>query len=473
MLSNIRNFSKTIFAKVLLVIIIIPFVFWGMGGVFNSGNTNNIVKINNDSISTQDFMDHLNSSGIESTVIKQNLENNILEDLLGELISRRLIEMEIQELNLSISDKSLVKKIKNNKNFLDENKKFSRSKYEKFLLLQNMNALEFETKLMETELQKKLFSYISGGIKSPFFLTNNVYKEQSRSIEIEYVNLENNYKKEKDFDEQELKKFVEENKDALKEDYIDFSFIKITPKNLIGVEEFNELFFQKIDEIENKISNGDKLESLIDDLEIIPIKKNNFILRNESEKIEKYIYEKRNENKIQLIEQADSYILYEIFNINKILPNLKNSIFKDKISKILYEKNKYEYNKKIFENINNKLFNQIEFNKISNNNIQKIKLNSVRDDKKFSKDSIKVLYSLAKNSFTLISDNNKNVYVAKIINSKTNDISIQDDNFEKFNLEANIKLRDNMYNSYDYILNNKYKVKINQKTLERVKNYFR
>ena len=473
MLSNIRNFSKTIFAKVLLVIIIIPFVFWGMGGVFNSGNTNNIVKINNDSISTQDFMDHLNSSGIESTVIKQNLENNILEDLLGELISRRLIEMEIQELNLSISDKSLVKKIKNNKNFLDENKKFSRSKYEKFLLLQNMNALEFETKLMETELQKKLFSYISGGIKSPFFLTNNVYKEQSRSIEIEYVNLENNYKKEKDFDEQELKKFVEENKDALKEDYIDFSFIKITPKNLIGVEEFNELFFQKIDEIENKISNGDKLESLIDDLKIVPIKKNNFILTSESKKIEKYIYEKRNENKIQLIEQADSYILYEIFNINKILPNLKNSKFKDKISKIMYEKNKYEYNKKIFENINNKLFNQIEFNKISNNNIQKIKLNSVRDDKKFSKDSIKVLYSLAKNSFTLISDNDKNVYIAKIINSKTNDISIQDDNFEKFNLEANMKSRDNMYNSYDYILNNKYKVKINQKTLERVKNFFK
>ena len=63
-------------------------------------------------------------------------------------------------------------------------------------------------------------------------------------------------------------------KDALKEDYIDFSFIEITQKNLIGVEEFNELFFQKIDEIENKISNGDKLESLIDDLEIIPIKKN-------------------------------------------------------------------------------------------------------------------------------------------------------------------------------------------------------
>jgi len=29
-----------------------------------------------------------------------------------------------------------------------------------------------------------------------------------------------------------------------------------------------------------------------------------------------------------------------------------------------------------------------------------------------------------------------------------------------------------MYRSYDFYLNNKYKVKINEKTFERVKNYF-
>jgi peptidyl-prolyl cis-trans isomerase D len=473
MLSNIRNFSKTLFAKILLVIIIIPFVFWGMGGVFNSGNSNNIVKINNDNISTQDFMNHLNSSGIEASEIKKNIENNILEDLLGELISKKLISMEIQDLNLSISDKSLVEKIINNKNFFDENKKFSRTKYEKFLLLQNMSAPEFETRLMESELQKKLFSYISGGIKSPFFFINNVYKDQSRSIELEYINLKNNYKKQEDFNELEINKFIQENKDNLKNEYIDFSFIKITPKNLIGINEFNKLFFQKIDEIENKISNGNDFKSIIDDLKITPTKKNNYIINNESHDIEKKIYKKRNENKIQLIEETDSYILYEIFNINKILPKITNSEFKNKILKILYEKNKYEYNKKIFESINNKNFNKIEFNKISNNNIQKIKLDSIRDDKKFNKDSIKLLYSLPKNTFTLISDNESNVYIAQIINSKTKDILKESNDFKKFSLQADMKLRDNMYTSYDYILNNKYNVKINEKTLERVKNYFK
>ena len=54
MISNLRNFAKTRIAKILVVIIIIPFVFWGMGGVFSSGSTNSIATINNYNISTQD-----------------------------------------------------------------------------------------------------------------------------------------------------------------------------------------------------------------------------------------------------------------------------------------------------------------------------------------------------------------------------------------------------------------------------------
>ena len=64
MINKLRKFSTTRSAQVIVVIIIIPFVFWGMGGVFSGGNTNNIVKINNHNITTQDFMDHLNNSNL-------------------------------------------------------------------------------------------------------------------------------------------------------------------------------------------------------------------------------------------------------------------------------------------------------------------------------------------------------------------------------------------------------------------------
>ena len=81
MLDSIRKFSKTFFAKILLVIVIIPFVFWGMGGVFNSGNTNSLAKINSINISTQDFIDHINQSNINQDIIREKLNDNILEEI--------------------------------------------------------------------------------------------------------------------------------------------------------------------------------------------------------------------------------------------------------------------------------------------------------------------------------------------------------------------------------------------------------
>ena len=46
---------------------------------------------------------------------------------------------------------------------------FKRIIYEKFLLTSNMNAAIYEAKLKNNALQKQLFTYISGGAKSPNF----------------------------------------------------------------------------------------------------------------------------------------------------------------------------------------------------------------------------------------------------------------------------------------------------------------
>jgi len=47
---------------------------------------------------------------------KENLDNNIFEELLSQLISQELMKMEIENLNLNFSDKTLKNKIINNKN---------------------------------------------------------------------------------------------------------------------------------------------------------------------------------------------------------------------------------------------------------------------------------------------------------------------------------------------------------------------
>ena len=144
MLNKLRNFSKGKLAGVLVGIIIIPFVFWGMGSVFSGGNTNSFAKINNHNVSTQDFADFVNNSKISSDVIKENINNNILEELLAQLVSTSLVDIEIDELKIYISDDALAKKIKKEKSFLDENNNFSRTKYEKFLLENNISPVNFE-----------------------------------------------------------------------------------------------------------------------------------------------------------------------------------------------------------------------------------------------------------------------------------------------------------------------------------------
>ena len=104
MLGSFRKFSGSIYAKILLGIIIIPFVFWGMGSVFSGGNTNNVAKINKETISTKDFVDYINQSRLTNEIIKKNIDKNILEEILSQLISEKLVEIEIDELNVFYSN---------------------------------------------------------------------------------------------------------------------------------------------------------------------------------------------------------------------------------------------------------------------------------------------------------------------------------------------------------------------------------
>ena len=216
MISNFRNFAKTKFAGILVFIMIIPFVFWGMGGMFSSGNTNTLAKINKTNISTQEFIDYLNGSGISQKRIRENLDKNIIEELLSGLISTTLLDLEVKDYNLTISQNTLLKMIKNNKNFLDENGNFQRIKYEKFLLENNQSAPIFEQRLKKRELQKNLFDYIGAGTISPQFLIDRLYNEENTKLNIDFIDLKTFYQNKELITEQNLKDFLIENKEQLK-----------------------------------------------------------------------------------------------------------------------------------------------------------------------------------------------------------------------------------------------------------------
>ena len=473
MINTFKNFTKKKLAGLLLIlVIIIAFGFGGFGGGFNPGNQNNIAKINNKNISTQDFMDYLNQSGLSQQVIKENIDKNILEELLSTLVSTTLLQLEIKDLNLTISESALIERIKKNKNFQDENEKFQRTLYEKFLLTNSTNAPLYEIRLKKNILQKQLFTYLNGGTRSPTFLINKHYKEENNKLDIDYINLDKFYKKTNQFTNQEIQIFVNENADKLKQDYIDFSYAIITPKNITGLEEFNQEFFDMIDNIENKISKNIEFKTIVNELKIVPTIKKDYIKLENNKTIENKIYNSRI-NKTEILEEKGTFILYHIDKINNKLPSLDNNEFKNQIKNLLFQKEKFEFNKKILDQITKKKFDQLSFDNLGKSEIKSIKLNSIKDDKKFEINSVELLYSLPINTFTLVADTKNNVFVAKIIDYEEQNILQNSDEFNQITIEANAKDKNILLKSYDFLLNDKYKVVINQKTLDRVKNYFR
>ena len=473
MISILGKFTKKkIGGLLLIIVIVIAFGFGGFGGGFSPGNQNNIAKINNTSISAQEFMNYLNNSGLSQQVIKANIDKNILEELLSTLVSTTLLNLEIKDLNLVMSGDVLIEKIKKNRNFHDKDGKFQRTLYEKFLLTNNTSAPVYERKLKNNALQKQLFTYISGGAKSPNFLINKYYKENNSKLNIDYIDLNNFYKVIDKFTDKEIQYFIDENSEKLKQDYIDFSYAIITPKNLTGLEEFNQLFFDKIDDIENKISKNIDFKTIISDLNIEPIIKKNYVNLENKKTIENKIYNARGD-KILILEDNGKYVFYQIDKVDVRLPSLNDHLFIKQIRKLLFEKEKFEFNKNVLKQMNEKKFNQISFDKFGKNGINKMKLNSIKDNKKFGLDSIKILYSLPINTFTLIADDQNNVFIAKTVSYEGQKISKDSVEFNGISNEASAQNRNDILKSYDYLLNNKYKVIVNEKVLDRVKNYFR
>ena len=283
--------------------------------------------------------------------------------------------------------------------------------------------------------------------------------------------MENFYKKKEDITNEDLINFIDENNDQLKVEYIDFKYALINPQTLIGIKEFNQDFFDKIDQIENNIINGLEFDAIISEYNLNSKKINDYKFSEKSDEIQKKIYELRNNN-FDIFENNDDYVIYKIENTVQRKPDLNDDQIKNEIKELVYQKNKFEFNRNLLEKIKDKKFTDDDFLNLGKNQIQTLKLNSIKDNKTFEINSVRMLYSLPSNSFTLINDENNNIYLAKIKNYDDMTKQISSEDFEKFLNKENTKIRNDILKSYDLFLNKKYNVDINQIAINNVKNLF-
>jgi peptidyl-prolyl cis-trans isomerase D len=330
----------------------------------------------------------------------------------------------------------------------------------------------FELKLKNRELQKHLFDIIGAGTITPNFLIDKKYEENNKTLIIEYFNMEGLYREKNEYTDQDLVVFIKENEDQLKREYIDFKYVVLNPKNLIGIEEFNQEFFDEVDKIENQISEGADFETILENINVEVKEIIEYAPTSEAQTSESLIYQNKS-SKLNLIENGDNFLLYNINKEYDKSPNLNDDKTKGELVELIYQKGKFDFNRKILEEIQNKEFNNSKFEDLGSNNLLNVEIDTINDDSMFDINSVKMLYTLPVNSFTLINDKDNNIFLVKIADSKKNFFNKSDEEYVQFVKNQNTDNRKSILQSYDQLLNNKYQVKVNQKSVDRVKNYFK
>ncbi len=484
MLNSIGKFSKSFFVKLLVGIIILPFVFWGMGDVFRGGNQNVIASIDSEKVSTQEFVDYLRRLNLNEEQIKNLPKTDLVEKILSEYIGKRVMALEIEKLGITISDNSLRKIIKNDNLFSKDNK-FSRTEYEKFLITSGVTAPQFEANIIEQEKKRQFLSYLSGGIVLPFSVINNEYKKENQTKTIQYINLKNYHSKDK-ISEESKKELYERNKNVFFNEFKSIRYAEITPEKIGGSKEYDENFFKQLDVIENNILDGlpfkDAAES--NNLTINSIKKINAkkedesknLIKNISDNLFKKIYNLKSIQSPEIINIDNKYYLVEITSVDKKNRPIDDPEVQEALEAQLSFKNKIEKNTAIIKDISMGALTKENFEKFSSDNnleIKRYKVKNLSQNEIFTEGIIKRIFLTKDNEIDLITNNTlSKSYLVLSIKTEYEDLKKESNKYEQYEAKARLNLINKIYQTHDNNLNEKYKVELNNRTIERVKNSF-
>ena len=465
-------------------IIILPFVFWGMGDVFRGGNQNVIATIDSKKISTQEFMNYLNRLNLNKEQVKNLPKTDLVEQILSDYIGKKVMAIEIEKMGIVVSDNALRNIIKNDKLFYKDNK-FSRTEYEKFLIKSGVTAPQFEANIVEQEKRRQFLSSLAGGIVVPEILAEEEFKKENQTKTIQYIDLEKYHSKNKPSAES-LKDLYERNKNIFFVEFKSIRYAEIKPELISGSSDFNENFFKQLDLIENNILDGVTFEitTSANNLKITEFDKVNINKEDEKknkitnlpDNLFKKIYNIKNTQTPEIINIDGKYYLAEIRKVEKINKPMDDPEVLKALNAQISFQTKIEKNRSLAKDISLGAIDSNNFKKFAEDNnlaVKDYKISSLKQNDVFEDGLIKRIFLSKDGEINLVANNTfTKSFLISTIKTEYKTLNKNSNEFEQYEAKARLNLINKIYQSYDENVNQKYKVELNQRTIDRVKNSF-
>ncbi len=259
MLDLMRKNAGSWIIKGLLGIIVVVFVFWGVGS-FRAQRGNRVALVNGEVITGHEHQEAYNNL-VEQVRAQfgNSLDENMLKTLdlknkaLDRLIEKKIVIKEAEKLKFRVTNEELSQAIVNIKAFQSDGV-FNKKVYERALLSQNRMTPEvFEASVRESMLIERIMSFVTGGVRISEQEALEWFKWKGASVDVDYVNFNPERYTGINPAGEDLKAFFDRNKEAYKtEDKIKIGYLMFEPgsyasKATVEEKDINEFYEANID----------------------------------------------------------------------------------------------------------------------------------------------------------------------------------------------------------------------------------
>jgi peptidyl-prolyl cis-trans isomerase D len=189
-----RKHARSSFIKLIFWMIIVVFVFWGVGVMVAGGDKINVAAmVDGEPISVQTYARaHERMQRVYRELYKENLSPQILAQLnlgqraLDDLVTEMLLKREATRLGLQVTDDEVRESILDIPTFQD-GARFDRTRYLNALRASRLTPAEFEESQRETLLVTKLEGLLTDGLTASDQEVKNLYALENEKVDVTFV----------------------------------------------------------------------------------------------------------------------------------------------------------------------------------------------------------------------------------------------------------------------------------------------
>ncbi|MBD5608547.1 MAG: peptidylprolyl isomerase [Desulfovibrio sp.] len=248
MLEYIRSSAQSFGVKLAFGIIILVFVFWGIGN-FNDRDYSNVVAVvNGEPIvamefekayqSAEEFMLRNNPGLTREDLVREHLGREVLRDLIQET----LLAQEARRTGLTVDPIELRKEVEKIQAFQNDQGKFDPEVYKRVLSAQRMTPAEYEKGLSNQILREKMFTLLTAPVWiDPEEAARMFNFLREKRIVNYYFIPASRFDGQVKIDEKEARAWYDEHPDAFAiPPAVELEYIAVRPEALVKKEELDE-----------------------------------------------------------------------------------------------------------------------------------------------------------------------------------------------------------------------------------------